>query len=147
MSPSVVDAQGCDALYRRMQALEVQRRVEFLDRHQTLSCAAARLRLQASGLSPDAALAAVRTQRQLFYVQFIDVVHFPAFQWRHVMLREVIGDVLAVFEGRKSKWQIARWFTTTNDALSLRPIDLLDDDPVALISAARDDVGIDSRNH
>jgi hypothetical protein len=63
------------------------------------------------------------------------------------MLRGVIGDVLALFEGRRSKWQIALWFAEPNDLLACRPLALLDDDPGAVLYAARLDFGADARDH
>lgn len=147
MGTSVVAAHGHEQTHRRLQIYEVQRRVDFLGNHLTLTCAAARLRLQASGLSAKDALTAVRVQKAVFYVQFVDVAHFPAFQWKHVTLRRVIAEVLTTFDSCKSKWQTALWFAEPHGLLSCRPLELLDDDPDAILYAARRDVGAIGRNH
>jgi hypothetical protein len=120
-----------------LQTLAVRRRIEFLSRHHMLSCREALLRLQAAGLSAAAALREVRAQRVLFYVQLIDVAYFPAFQWRHVQLRSGIAGVLEAFASGSTKWHIAMWFVSENDALEgLRPIDLLDAEPRSVARAA-----------
>jgi hypothetical protein len=130
---------GCapEAVYQRLHAHEVRRRVEFLGQHRMLTCAQASLRLQAAGRSEDQALSAVRAQRELFYIQFIDVACFPSFQWRYLWLRPPIAQLLAVFGETKTKWQIALWLADANQWLEgLRPIDLLDANPGQVLGAA-----------
>ena len=136
-----------EQVHRQLHGFEVQRRVLFLGEHRMLRCPEALLRLQASGLSKLEALSAVRAQRSLFYIQFVDVAYFPAFQWRHVQLKPGIGDVLDVLAGW-TKWQIALWFVTENGMLdTLRPVDLLDMDPCWVTQAAYSDAGVGNVSH
>jgi hypothetical protein len=131
-----------------LQTLAVRRRIEFLSRHQMLSCREALLRLQAAGFSAAGALREVRAQRVLFYVQLIDVAYFPAFQWRHVQLRSGIAGVLEAFTGRSTQWHIAMWLARENDGLNgLRPIDLLDAEPRSVVRAAALEAGSRAVSH
>ena len=131
-----------DQSYRHGHNAEVKRRVALLGNHRMLSCAEALLRLQAAGLSQRAALQEVRAQRSLFYVQFIDVAYFPAFQWRHVRLRPCIAPVLELLEDR-TKWQIALWFVEESPVLNgLRPIDVLDLPSVVVAAASAETCGV-----
>lgn len=137
MNPHVRTGCASEALHRRLHSHEVQRRVTFLGEHKMLTCTQALLRLQASGLSEYQALSAIRAQRDLFYIQFIDVAYFPRFQWRYLWLRESIRESLEIFGDSKSKWQIALWFVQENPWLDgLRPIDLLDTNTRHVICAA-----------
>jgi hypothetical protein len=141
-------AEGArEQLYRRLHNHEVRRRVEFLGKHRMLSCTEALLRLQAGGLSPLEALREVRTQQNLFYIQFVDVAYFPVFQWAHVQLRKSIGDVLRIL-AHTPKWHIALWFADENVLLQgWRPIDLLDTNPEAVTSAAMEEPAVVHRSH
>lgn len=52
--------------------------------------------------------------------------------------RPVIRDVLRAMAGWP-EWEVALWFAVKNDLLDRRsPLDLLDDDPAAVIAAARE---------
>lgn len=127
-----------EARRQRLHSHEVQRRLAFLGTHRMLTCAEARLRLQASGLSQGQALSLIRAQRHLFYVQFIDMAYFPCFQWRDLWLRDSIGSLLQVFAQTMTKWQIALWFVEENTWLDgLRPIDVLDSSPWQVVCAAQ----------
>jgi hypothetical protein len=140
-------AEGARELYRRLHNQEVERRVAFLGKHRMLSCTEALLRLQAGGLSRLEALREVRTQQNLFYVQFVDMAYFPVFQWVHVQLRKSIADVLRILSDTP-KWHIALWFADENASLQgRRPIDLLDTNPEAVTSAATEEPALVYRSH
>ena len=100
-------------------------------------CEQVLLRLQASGLSGDQARSAIRAQRDLFYIQFIDVAYFPCFQWRDLWLRKTIGRSLRFVGDTWTMWQLALWFVAENEWLAgRRPVDLLDTDPDQVVFAA-----------
>ena len=137
MNPYAISDCDHETLHRRLHSHEVRRRVGFLGQHRMLTCGEALLRLQASGLTEGQALSTVRAQRELFYIQFIDVAYFPCFQWRCLWLRKPIGQSLAAFGTAKTKWQIALWFVDENEWLDgLRPMDLLDTSPEQVVGAA-----------
>jgi hypothetical protein len=67
---------------------------------------------------------------------------FPLFQIKDNRPRPLVQDVLAILKPTLNGWQIAFWWTTANSWLpgGVRPIDLIDDDPQAVIEAARHEV-------
>jgi hypothetical protein len=84
-----------------------------------------------------------RKRRQVFAVPHPGKVRerdvYPAFQFEEGKPIKAIQAVLEAFDGRKSPWKVALWFTSNNGWLpdSMRPVDLLSRDPQAVIEAAR----------
>ncbi|MCB5363049.1 hypothetical protein H0484_04680 [Pusillimonas sp. CC-YST705] len=63
---------------------------------------------------------------------------FPAFQFEDGKPIKAVHAVLEAFGGRKTPWKLALWFTSNNGWLpgSARPVDLLTQNPQAVIEAA-----------
>ncbi|HRO61429.1 MAG TPA: hypothetical protein PK177_20105 [Burkholderiaceae bacterium] len=87
-----------------------------------------------------------RKRRQVFAVPHPDKAArepdvYPAFQFENGKPIKTVQQVLEAFDGRKSPWKLALWFTSNNGALpdSARPVDLLTTNPQAVIEAARGD--------
>lgn len=87
-----------------------------------------------------------RKRRQVFCVPHPDKAArepdvYPAFQFEDGRPIKAVQQVLEAFAGRKEGWKLALWFTSNNGALpnNARPVDLLIDDPQAVIEAARRD--------
>jgi hypothetical protein len=87
-----------------------------------------------------------RKRRQVFAVPHPDKTArerdvYPAFQFEDAKPIKAVQEVLEAFGGRKAPWKLALWFTSNNGWLpgSVRPVDLLIDDPQTVVSAARRD--------
>jgi hypothetical protein len=115
------------------------RRQAFLDEwpfltaeqvHQAAGLAARNVSATASRWKAAGEIFSVRAGRQDLY---------PLFQFRDGRPRPELKPVLEVFGKRRDGWQIALWLTTANGWLpgEARPIDLLQDDPEAVVRAAR----------
>jgi hypothetical protein len=84
-----------------------------------------------------------RHEGRIFGVRYQDGVYYPGFQFADDgRPLPAIRDVLAVLiPAGLSPWEIALWFATRTSALDdRRPVDLLVDDPHAVIDAARHEV-------
>jgi hypothetical protein len=84
-----------------------------------------------------------RHEGRIFGVRYQDAVYFPGFQFADDgQPLPAIRDLLAVLvPAGLTPWEIALWFATRTSALDdRRPVDLLVDDPHALIDAARHEV-------
>lgn len=96
-----------------------------------------------SRASNSAALASRwRAQGRLFSVDVESAVRYPGFQFAfdgHAL--PVIADIVSAFSGRLSGWELALWFTGSNDWLGgVRPVDVLegtDSDRTQVVEAAR----------
>lgn len=87
-----------------------------------------------------------RKRRQVFAVPHPDKTArerdiYPAFQFEGGKPIKAVQEVLDAFAGRKAPWKLALWFTSGNGWLpgNARPVDLLTNDPPAVIAAARRD--------
>ena len=87
-----------------------------------------------------------RKRHQVFAVPHPDKVArerdvYPAFQFSEGKPIKAVQAILEAFDGRKTPWKLALWFTSNNGALpdSARPVDLLTTDPQAVAQAARSD--------
>lgn len=81
-----------------------------------------------------------RKEGKLFGVPYRGQTLYPAFQFADDgALRPAIAEVLAALpRERMSNWELALWWTAANGWLGgRRPVELLDDDPQALVAAAR----------
>jgi hypothetical protein len=80
-----------------------------------------------------------RRRGRIFAVEHQGQTLFPAFQFGpDGRPRPVIAQVLEVLAEHLDPWQIALWFTSSQECLGgSRPVDRLDDDPSAVLSAAR----------
>jgi len=79
-----------------------------------------------------------KSQGQLFTVEADRSALFPGFQFDDSgrPLR-VIADILAVFKGKLSGWELALWFTSPNTWLGdVRPVDALVSEPALVTEAA-----------
>jgi hypothetical protein len=80
-----------------------------------------------------------RTEGRVFAVSYRGRTLFPAFQFDDdIRPLPVIASAVERFKReRMSDWEIALWFTTSTGALAdRRPVDLLHDDPDAVLAAA-----------
>ena len=68
---------------------------------------------------------------------------FPLFQFEDHKPIKVVQSVLEAFGERKAPWKLALWFTSNNGWLpkQARPVDLLEDNPDAVVQAAQRDAG------
>jgi hypothetical protein len=75
---------------------------------------------------------------KVFTVDVDGTQRFPAFQFDESgKPRPVIADLLAAVGDRLTGWELALWFTSSNDWLGeLRPVDVLDSDPELVVEAA-----------
>lgn len=83
-----------------------------------------------------------RKQGAVFSVDVDGSARYPGFQFAPGgRPRRVVADVLTVLGGSLSGWDLALWFTASNDRLGgLRPVDALDgttSDHEAVVTAAR----------
>lgn len=77
-------------------------------------------------------------ERKIFSVQHRGSVYYPAFQFdRQGRPRAVVARILAAL-GEDEGWETALWFISANGYLdgASRPVDLLDEDPAAVVAAA-----------
>ena len=85
-----------------------------------------------------------RQERRIFGVRHQDVLYYPGFQFGgDGRPLPVVHDVLDVLSGHGlTDWEVALWFTTTTTGSlgDRRPVDLLNDDPDAVVEAARREV-------
>lgn len=69
-------------------------------------------------------------------IKHADEVWYPAFQFREGKPVAAVADVLRVFDGHRSDWQIAFWFVAANSWLDgQRPVDRLDDGQTVIAAA------------
>ena len=87
-----------------------------------------------------------KKRRQVFAVRHRDESGrsrevFPLFQFEDHKPIKVIQAVLEAFGERKAAWKLALWFTSNNGWLAgqARPVDLLADNPDAVVQAAQRD--------
>ena len=87
-----------------------------------------------------------KKRRQAFAVRHRDksgrsLEVFPLFQFEDHKPIKVIQAVLEAFGERKAPWKLALWFTSNNGWLAkqARPVDLLADNPDAVVQAAQRD--------
>lgn len=81
-----------------------------------------------------------RKEGKLFGVPYRGQTLYPAFQFDDEgRLRPVIAQALtALPRDRMSEWEVALWWTSGNGTLGgHRPVDLIDDQPEAVLAAAR----------
>ena len=76
--------------------------------------------------------------RRVFTVDVEGSQRFPGLQFdENGRPLPVIADVLAAVGDRLTGWELALWFTSSNDWLGeLRPVDVLDSDPELVVEAA-----------
>src|SRR5262245_53801006 len=85
-----------------------------------------------------------RQEHRIFGVRHRDAVYYPGFQFgADGRPLPAVRDVLEVlFANGLNAWDVALWFTATTSALQdQRPVDLLNDDPGAVVAAAGLEVG------
>lgn len=84
-----------------------------------------------------------KRQGQIFSVKWGGRALYPRFQFSDEgRPKALIADVLRIFDGELSDWQTALWFVSANGFLDDRaPVDVMSDDPTALLDAAREEVG------
>jgi len=69
-----------------------------------------------------------------------DAALFPAFQFRNAAVLDAVIEVVNLFGGRFSEWQIAFWFVSSCRWLDGgRPMDRLND-PASVVEAARSEI-------
>ena len=103
---------------------------------------------QASRANPSALASRWRKEGRIFGVTHRDETerektYFPGFQFDdRLQPLEVVGRVLAIFATHPlTEWEVALWFTTPNGWLDdRRPVDLLHDDPDAVVASAEHEV-------
>ena len=81
-----------------------------------------------------------RKEGRLFAVTLHDTLYYPAFQFgEHGRPLPVIAQVLNALEAQElGEWEVALWFAKRTGWLGdRRPIDLLQDEPDAVVEAAR----------
>jgi hypothetical protein len=81
-----------------------------------------------------------RQEQRIFGVRHHDTVYYPGFQFAgDGRPLPVVRDVLEVLSAhRLTDWEVALWFTAATSSLGdRRPVDLLSDDPDAVVEAAR----------
>jgi len=84
-----------------------------------------------------------RQERRIFGVRHHDAVYYPGFQFgEDGRPLAAVRDVLKVLSPQgPTDWEIALWFTATASSLGdRRPVDLLREDPDAVVEAARREV-------
>ena len=72
-----------------------------------------------------------------------DETYFPSFQFdERARPLEAVARVLSRFRTEPmGEWEIALWFTSANESLSRRrPLDVLNEDPDAVVAAAEHEV-------
>jgi hypothetical protein len=112
--------------------------VELADEFELLSSSAV-AELAGSTASNRAATAnRWSTAHRVFTVDVEGAQRFPGFQFdENGKPLPVIADVLAAVGDRLTGWELALWFTSSNDWLGeLRPVDVLDSDPERVVEAA-----------
>lgn len=79
----------------------------------------------------------------IFSIDYQNTDYFPAYGLDPDTLRPVkaLADVLEVFQGSKSAWDLAYWFASVNSFLGgARPQDLLRTAPDEVMAAAADEM-------
>jgi hypothetical protein len=136
MVPRAAVASEASVLQARRNA---EARTALLEEFGALTSAEV-ARLAGSRAANRAALAnRWRREGRIFAVSHGRAQYYPAFQFDELgQPQEVIGRVLEAFAGRGGDWEVALWFTTSSGWLGgRRPVDLLDEDPEAVVGAAR----------
>lgn len=80
-----------------------------------------------------------RREGKIFAVDVDGSARFPGFCFGpNGRPQPAVTGVTAALGERLSSWELALWFTASNDWLGgLRPVDALDADPDAVVKAAR----------
>ncbi len=84
-----------------------------------------------------------RKEGRIFGVSYNDKTYFPSFQFdERARPLDVIARVMSSFRTQPiGDWEIALWFTTANESISgRRPVDLLIEDPDAVVAAAEHEI-------
>jgi hypothetical protein len=77
------------------------------------------------------------TEKKIFSVRFENKTFYPKFQFKDGSPIPAIGEVLELFPGHFTGWDIAFFFTSPNSYLSGRkPVDLLRTDPERIVALA-----------
>lgn len=84
----------------------------------------------------------LRRERKIFAVGWHGKTLYPAFQFDPISgePRRVVRDVLAALPvAEMTEWEVALWWASANGWLDggERPVDVIDDDPAAVVEAAR----------
>lgn len=76
---------------------------------------------------------------KIFAVSHRGADHYPAFQFQDGDALPVVGEIISRFEGvSSSSWQMALWFASPSGWLDgRRPMDVVEDEPEAVLEAAR----------
>lgn len=84
-----------------------------------------------------------KTTGQVFSVTQAGRETFPAFQFDHGAPRPIIGKLLAILQPRRSAWETAFWFVSSNAWLNgAAPVDRLDDEEAVLNAVQRSVEGL-----
>lgn len=98
-----------------------------------------------SGLSPADAAELLRgwaASGRVVVVETPSGPWVPAVQFRDGQPRPVIAEILDALDGSLQGWGVVLWLTGSNGWLDgVRPVDLLDSDPRAIVAAAREQAG------
>jgi hypothetical protein len=102
------------------------------------SAAEAARRAGSRGHSRTLAVRRWQQTRKVFAVPVAGIDHYPGFCFgADGRPRPVIGEVLAAVGDRLAGWALAAWFVRPEPGLAgRRPVDLLDEDPAAVVEAA-----------
>ena len=123
----------------------VAERVSFLERYAVLTAEQVAETVGSHATNRRALAARWRAERKVFAVRVSpNTFVYPAFQFDldAGVPRAVIAEVLAALPAglRDGGWQLAFWWDTPTDFLGwVRPVELLEKDPEAVVAAARDE--------
>jgi hypothetical protein len=103
------------------------------------SAAEAGRRVGSRGHSPTAAIRRWAAQGKLLVVPVAGLDHYPGFAFGpDGRPRPALRAVETAFAGRRAGWSLVAWLVTPLDEIGgARPVDRLDDDPEAVVAAAR----------
>ncbi len=79
---------------------------------------------------------------EIFGFEWRGSTWIPMFQFEptDLSIRSALVPVISAFGRARDGWELAEWFTRPNDLLNkLRPVDVLDSNPFAVLNAARAD--------
>lgn len=119
-------------------------RAAFLRSDRPYTAAQASRRLGSKARNATELASRLKRAGRLFTVRDGTVDKYPRFQFdAHGQPHAIIEKVLEVFNGKLEGWEIALWFASNNGWLpeQARPIDRLRDQPDAVLSAAKHEVG------
>ena len=141
MMPKAVPSAALVEQVRR----NVSERVQFLETYGALTAEELADAVGSGATNRRSLAARWRAEQKVFAVRVpSNRVVYPAFQFDfdRGAPRPVVADVLAALplRLRESGWQLALWWDTPTDCLGwLRPIEMLDKDPAAVVAAAEDE--------